>query len=62
MENSVNGRRIQYNGKQCKQKTKKLNFAKLEIKNFAKLQKQKFRSHPTPTQSADCYSPSPPVC
>ena len=45
------------------------NFAKLEenlakhaIKIFAKLRKQKFRSNPTPTQSAICYSPSPSVC
>ena len=32
------------------------------IKNFAKLRKRKFRSSPTPTQSAVCYSPSPPIC
>ena len=41
-------------------------FAKLEIKNVAKISRnyenEKFRSHPTPTQSAVCYSPSPPVC
>ena len=38
------------------------NFAKHEIKNFTKLQKQKFHNNPTPTQSAVSYSPSPPVC
>ena len=38
------------------------NLAKHEIKIFAKLRKLKFCSHPTPTQSAVCYSPSPPVC
>ena len=41
------------------------NFVKQEIKYFAKnLQNYKnkiFCSHPTPTQSAVCYSPSPPA-
>ena len=43
-------------------KRKIKNLAKHEIKIFVKLQKQRFRSHPTPTQSSVCYSPSPPVC
>ena len=30
-------------------------------KNLQKLRKREFRSHPTPTQSAVCYSPSSPV-
>ena len=44
----------------------KENFAKQEIKNLAKIlgdyKNEHFRSHPKPTQSALCYTPSPPVC
>ena len=48
-----------FNFKFCKIRGK---FCITRNKNFAKVRKRKFGSHPTFTQAAVCYSPSPSVC